>query len=56
MKSELSRLYEHIDDIEIAMLTTRRTDGHLQSRAMGRKVGAQAWTKAQTYFAGSASQ
>jgi hypothetical protein len=31
-------------------------EGDLQSRAMGRKVGAQAWIKAQTYFAGSASQ
>jgi hypothetical protein len=31
-------------------------EGDLQSRAMGRKVGAQAWNKAQTYFAGSATQ
>jgi hypothetical protein len=31
-------------------------EGDLQSRAMGRKVGAQAWLKAQTYFADSASQ
>jgi hypothetical protein len=29
-------------------------EGDLQSRAMGRLVGAQAWTKARTYFAGSA--
>jgi general stress protein 26 len=39
-------LYEHIDDIEIAMLTTRRTDGHLQSRAMAtqrRAGGADLW-------------
>ena len=46
MKSELSRLYEHIDDIEIAMLTTRRSDGHLQSRAMAtqrRADGADLW-------------
>lgn len=46
VKSELSRLYEHIDDIEIAMLTTRRTDGHLQSRAMAtqrRADGADLW-------------
>jgi len=28
-------------------------EGDLQSRAMGRKVGAQAWLKAQAYFAGS---
>jgi hypothetical protein len=31
-------------------------EGDLQSRAMGRKVGAQAWIEAQAYFAGSASQ
>ena len=46
MKSELSRLYEHIDDIDIAMLTTRRSDGHLQSRAMAtqrRADGADLW-------------
>jgi hypothetical protein len=28
-------------------------EGDLQSRAMGRKVGAQAWAKAQQYFAGT---
>ena len=30
-------------------------EGDLQSRAMGRKVGAQAWAKAQQYFAGTAA-
>ena len=30
-------------------------EGDLQSRAMGRLVGAQAWAKAKTYFAGTAS-
>jgi hypothetical protein len=30
-------------------------EGDLQSRAMGRLVGAQAWAKAQTYFAGTAA-
>jgi general stress protein 26 len=34
MNAALEKLYEHIDDIEIAMMTTRRPDGHLQSRAM----------------------
>ena len=34
MKQELEKLYSHIEDIEIAMMTTRRADGHLQSRAM----------------------
>jgi general stress protein 26 len=34
MKVELEKLYEHIDNIEIAMMTTRRPDGHLQARAM----------------------
>jgi general stress protein 26 len=46
VKSDLSRLYEHIDDIEIAMMTTRRADGHLQSRAMAtqrRADGADLW-------------
>ena len=46
MKSELQALFDHIDDIEIAMLTTRRSDGHLQSRAMAtqkRVGGADLW-------------
>ena len=46
MKAELDQLYEHIDDIEIAMMTTRRPDGHLQSRAMAtqkRADGADLW-------------
>lgn len=46
MKHELAKLYEHVDDIEIAMMTTRRQDGHLQSRAMAtqkRAAGADLW-------------
>ena len=46
MATELELLYEHIDDIEIAMMTTRRSDGHLQSRAMAtqrRASGADLW-------------
>jgi general stress protein 26 len=46
MTAELEKLYEHIDDIEIAMMTTRRSDGHLQSRAMAtqrRAAGADLW-------------
>jgi general stress protein 26 len=46
MKSELEKLFSHIDDIEIAMMTTRRLDGHLQSRAMAtqkRADGADLW-------------
>ena len=46
MKDELEQLYSHIDDIEIAMMTTRRSDGHLQSRAMAtqkRASGADLW-------------
>jgi general stress protein 26 len=46
MKHELDKLYEQIDDIEIAMMTTRRPDGHLQSRAMAtqrRAAGADLW-------------
>ena len=46
MRAELEKLYEHIDDVEIAMMTTRRPDGHLQSRAMAtqkRADGADLW-------------
>jgi general stress protein 26 len=46
MNKDLDGLYRHIDDIEIAMMTTRRTDGHLQSRAMAtqkRMPGADLW-------------
>ncbi|MCC7007897.1 MAG: pyridoxamine 5'-phosphate oxidase family protein [Acidobacteria bacterium] len=46
MSGDLNKLYEHIDDIEIAMMTTRRLDGHLQSRAMAtqkRAAGADLW-------------
>jgi general stress protein 26 len=46
MKAELEKLYEHIDNIEIAMTTTRRPDGHLQSRGMAtqkRADGANLW-------------
>ncbi|MGV3721534.1 MAG: pyridoxamine 5'-phosphate oxidase family protein [Actinomycetota bacterium] len=44
--SELEKLYHLIDEIEIAMMTTRRADGHLQSRAMAtqkRASGADLW-------------
>jgi len=43
---DLETLYTHIDEIEIAMMTTRRADGHLQSRAMAtqkRAGGADLW-------------
>jgi general stress protein 26 len=46
MSNELEKLYEHVDDIEIAMMTTRRADGHLVSRAMAtqkRAPGADLW-------------
>ena len=46
MSGTLTELYAHIDDIEIAMMTTRRTDGHLRSRAMAtqkRASGADLW-------------
>ena len=39
--AEMDKLFEHIDDIEIAMLTTRRPDGHLCSRAMATQKRAQ---------------
>jgi general stress protein 26 len=46
MSSDLEKLYEHVDDIEIAMMTTRRVDGHLVARAMAtqkRSPGADLW-------------
>ena len=46
MKTELDTFYGLIDDIKIAMMTTRRPDGHLESRAMAnqkRAGGADLW-------------
>jgi general stress protein 26 len=46
MPTELEKLYEMIDELETAMLTTRRPDGHLVSRAMAtqkRAAGADLW-------------
>ena len=46
MNNELQKLYEMIDDLEIAMMTTRREDGHLESRAMATQKhasGADLW-------------
>jgi general stress protein 26 len=43
---KLDTLYELIDDMEIAMFTTRRADGHLVSRPMAtqrRATGADLW-------------
>src|SRR6187402_3780949 len=44
--TELDTFYEMVEDIGIAMLTTRRPDGHLESRAMAnqkRAAGADLW-------------
>jgi general stress protein 26 len=46
MTSELEKFYDLVDNIEIAMMTTRRPDGHLESRAMAtqrRAGGADLW-------------
>lgn len=46
MRTELEKFYELVDTIEIAMMTTRRLDGHLESRAMAtqkRAAGADLW-------------
>jgi general stress protein 26 len=43
---EIKQLYEKIEDLEIAMMVTRRSDGHLVSRAMAtqkRAPGADLW-------------
>jgi general stress protein 26 len=38
--TSLQKFYELVDDIEIAMMTTRRADGHLRSRAMATQKAA----------------
>ena len=46
MNSELDKLYGLIKEIKIAMMTTRRPDGHLESRAMATQKpapGADLW-------------
>jgi general stress protein 26 len=46
MTPELAKFYDLIDNIDIAMMTTRRMDGHLESRAMAnqkRTAGADLW-------------
>ena len=46
MKSELEKFYAAIESIDTAMMTTRRADGHLRSRAMAnqkRAAGADLW-------------
>jgi general stress protein 26 len=43
---DMEQLYNHIVDIEIAMMVTRRADGHMQARAMAtqkRATGADLW-------------
>jgi general stress protein 26 len=46
MNADLTKFYEMVENIEIAMMTTRRLDGHLESRAMAtqkRAAGADLW-------------
>jgi general stress protein 26 len=46
VNQELTKLYEIIDELDTAMLTTRRRDGHLVSRAMANQKhapGADLW-------------
>ncbi|HUS19372.1 MAG TPA: pyridoxamine 5'-phosphate oxidase family protein [Terriglobales bacterium] len=46
MKTELGKLYAMIEELDIAMMTTRRPDGHLESRAMANQKtapGADLW-------------
>lgn len=46
MSTDLAKFYEMVSDLEIAMMTTRRDDGHLVSRAMAnqkRASGADLW-------------
>ncbi len=46
MKTELEKFYDMIEEIKVAMMTTRRQDGHLRSRAMANQKqaeGADLW-------------
>ena len=46
MTNEIDKLYEMIEELDTAMMTTRRSDGHLVSRAMAtqkRAPGADIW-------------
>jgi general stress protein 26 len=46
MKTELERFYGLIEEIKVTMMTTRRPDGHLESRAMANQKqadGADLW-------------
>ena len=46
MNTDLARFYDLVEDIDTAMMTTRRSDGHLRSRAMAnqrRAHGADLW-------------
>jgi general stress protein 26 len=40
MKSELEKFYALVEGIDTAMMTTRRADGHLRSRAMANQKAA----------------
>jgi general stress protein 26 len=46
MKNELEKFYALIEDLDTAMMTTRRSDGHLRARAMANQkqaAGADLW-------------
>jgi general stress protein 26 len=46
MTNELKKFYALIEDVEIAMMTTRRHDGHLRARRWqirNRPTGADLW-------------
>ena len=46
MRTELKKLYDLIDDSKVAMMTTRRSDGHLRARPMANQKhagGADLW-------------
>ena len=46
VRDELKKFYEMAESMEIAMMTTRRPDGHLESRAMATQkwaAGADLW-------------
>jgi general stress protein 26 len=46
VRPELEQFYELVEELDVAMMTTRRADGHLESRTMApqkRAAGADLW-------------
>jgi general stress protein 26 len=55
VKSDLEKLYSHIADIEVAMMTTRRSDGHLAVAGDG-DTATRAGRRSVVCYAGGCAQ